>query len=1032
MHRDLKPANVLLDEGSYHPRLADFGLAAHPGRVELRAGTLFHMPPEQVAEPQPDVGHDVYALGVLLHGLVSGERAGSAPRRAALRQALDQGIELAPAYAAVLAAHPLPRLQVTGDEGLGTDLDAIVARATGPAGQRYRSAADLRADVAAARSTLPLRGVDETRLRRVGKWVRRHRERVGWGALAVVLVALGAGVGLWRATRPGTLVLDGHRPGLVVEIDGHAVGAGPIAHPPGRVSIRLSAPGHRSDERLVELAPGGEAIVPVRLERRTGPVELRVEPHGARLELVGPPDDPAVPALVAPVSMDLPTGRWQVRATAAGHGTRRAQLEVGVDGARLHLSLPRFEAARIAIEGAASVDRIPGEEGWEELLVGTLRAGEPWLERRAGHDGRLLDRVAVVGLPTSPITWHDADGDGLADAVYGDDQRRLVVRLGPDLRRELWSETTGLVYHGRPTEGVRGRPLVTEVDGAMAVIFGAADGHLRARRLADGSALWTTLLVSAPNELPRELDGDPARHRDHVLAPSMDGGLYAVDLATGRVRHRYAAGSDLRTDVSVLEVDGRSLTATVDLHGRFALIDLAQEAVLRSAEGERPELLSAVPMRWTDGVPTRLRLQADGALVEEELLSGAPLRTLGSFPGATRAHALADGFVLVSGVEVGVFDHDGTERLRQPAPAPRQPVAYRGEGAATWLAWVEDGAVVLGALDTAEVWRRSLPASPADGLLPGPAVPLGDCLGEGGCEVLVAGADGSGPYLERVDARTGASQTLRRLDHDPRLLALETGVAIAYPLDEGWVLAQIDAQTLASRGDQRLPGRPRWDLAPLEGGRLPLDRWFESDTPGIVDLDAVFVPRPTHVAAWPRPVEEDVLVLTRDGVAARLGPTGEVVWETPLLDLALGGGGVLDRTWVVPVERVGWVGLDVADGRQRWRVEAGPRQTDFARPHRQGDRLLVDLAPDRVGLVDADGTLVPVEPVGEPVVIASPTRLVDARGRAWAVGSDGSRSLLPRLAPWARTGVTLHELGDGWQLYQTRTAIEVHRVPTGP
>jgi tetratricopeptide (TPR) repeat protein len=75
IHRDLKPSNVLL-EGPARPRLLDFGIAAaldaSAGLSPGGGGTRLSASPEQRQGLPPSPADDAFALGVLIHELVSG------------------------------------------------------------------------------------------------------------------------------------------------------------------------------------------------------------------------------------------------------------------------------------------------------------------------------------------------------------------------------------------------------------------------------------------------------------------------------------------------------------------------------------------------------------------------------------------------------------------------------------------------------------------------------------------------------------------------------------------------------------------------------------------------------------------------------------------------------------------------------------------------------------------------------------------------------------------------------------------------
>ena len=86
IHRDLKPGNIRVDADG-EPHVLDFGLAKAAGAAELDEhgrpltasgefiGTLAYASPEQAAGDlaQIDVRTDVYALGVILYKMLTGD-----------------------------------------------------------------------------------------------------------------------------------------------------------------------------------------------------------------------------------------------------------------------------------------------------------------------------------------------------------------------------------------------------------------------------------------------------------------------------------------------------------------------------------------------------------------------------------------------------------------------------------------------------------------------------------------------------------------------------------------------------------------------------------------------------------------------------------------------------------------------------------------------------------------------------------------------------------------------------------------------
>jgi tetratricopeptide (TPR) repeat protein len=78
LHRDLKPSNVILcprKDGSTRAVITDFGLATESiGPSEFIGGTRSYMAPELSQNGQTSAASDVYALGVILHEMVTGQK----------------------------------------------------------------------------------------------------------------------------------------------------------------------------------------------------------------------------------------------------------------------------------------------------------------------------------------------------------------------------------------------------------------------------------------------------------------------------------------------------------------------------------------------------------------------------------------------------------------------------------------------------------------------------------------------------------------------------------------------------------------------------------------------------------------------------------------------------------------------------------------------------------------------------------------------------------------------------------------------
>ena len=275
-HRDIKPSNIIFMDGV--PKLADIGLVAATGQQSF-VGTEGYVPPEGPGTAQADI----FSLGKLLYEVSTGKDRLDFPE-------IDSQLSTRPDREQLLQLN-----------------DVLVKACAHDPKKRYRSAAEMRSDLAA---------LD-------GGKAPANRKPV-WKILAAALFILAAGAAaFWLYPfRSGSSAEMHLKRTIRTEPAGALVILGDHAEKspatfddlePRKYRLRVMSPGYEPIETTVDLgATRSPQPSDFHLVRSKGGIDLQSEPPGARFSLHSEDNQTQRDGVTPQILVDLPTGKYSV------------------------------------------------------------------------------------------------------------------------------------------------------------------------------------------------------------------------------------------------------------------------------------------------------------------------------------------------------------------------------------------------------------------------------------------------------------------------------------------------------------------------------------------------------------------------------------------------------------------------------------------------------------------------------------------------------------------------------------------------
>lgn len=462
IHRDLKPANILVtNEGQV--QLLDFGIAkllteGEAKETELtqvggRALTPDYAAPEQIVGAPITTAADVYALGVMLYEILTGERPYKLKResRGALEEAILQAEPVPPSRAALSEGAAAARATTAKRlaSALTGDLDTIAVKALkkSPA-ERYATANAFAEDIERyLRGDVVLAQPDSIAYRTL-KYAHRHWVGITVAGMLILTLAGGLAATSYEA-RVASLQRD------------------------AALDARLRALTQTAAARLLDAdTPGALGII---LEVLPRPGEKR----------------PYTPEAVS-VFQEARAADAQIM-VITGHTDRVISAAFSPDGQRI-VTASDDKTARIW--DATTGREIRRLSGHTDSLNYAAYSPDGRRIVTASYDNTARIWDAMTGREELKLSGH---ASRVRSAVFSPDGRRIVTASN-DKTARIWDATTGqqqLLLSGH-TETVRsaafspdGRQVVTASDDETARVWNAATGQEITVLRGHDNAVWS-------------------------------------------------------------------------------------------------------------------------------------------------------------------------------------------------------------------------------------------------------------------------------------------------------------------------------------------------------------------------------------------------------------------------------------------------------------------------------------------------------------------------------------------------------------